>query len=523
MAAAAAAAPQQRIFTSVPAVPRQPPTLATSLATAGAAARLQQSAQAPSASRFAVVRRRRPPRPPAAVLAQRRQQLLSSGANAGSASRSKPRLAADAGHPADRSSSSPSIFQTSDGRFFLISNARQEFRDGQFFQTQDGRTFRISAMEGSETVRAAAQGERAPESPSASVEKEEKGERRLALILDKIRSRAKAEKAKEEAAVAATAAAAAAAVGEVQGASSRSAGGHGLQVTPATAAAAGGSPAPGRARPSPPPSNEAGRNEAGTPSSGLGRGLSQTVAGAPSIFRTSDGKFFVISSSGSEFDEEQYFQTPDGRLFRISAMNENAEAPDALDLEGLDPSLNDVGSDVGSDVDDPFAVADALRSNATPLPGYGAGKVTSVTSSVSSLVSTGLVSSGAHEEVVEDNAVADGGEEDDDDAVIVASRGDSNSGTASATSGDTPVFIQSTPLFSSNLGRGIPTDEQRAQNHLLIRTKNGNGLIIPQQLVLRTLTHSELRGLLGLQEQQQLQQRGVLLFDSSGSAFHLEI
>jgi hypothetical protein len=59
------------------------------------------------------------------------------------------------------------------------------------------------------------------------------------------------------------------------------------------------------------------------PDSNLGLPPPSNVDAAPSIFQTSDGRFFVISTSGrDEFGKDQYFQTPDGRLFKISAMAE---------------------------------------------------------------------------------------------------------------------------------------------------------------------------------------------------------
>ena len=512
---------RQPIFSSVPAVPR--PTILAS----------RQRFEAPSTPRFTVVRRRRPPRPSAAVLERRRQQILSSGARSVSdATRQKPRFdsLADGGavQSSDPRSSNPSIFETPDGRFFLISNERQEFRDEQFFQTPDGRFFRISAMEGkeAEAVGAALRNETPEPAPPAEKEEDEE-EDRLALILDKIRSRAKAEKAREKAEAAARVRQEAAEVAERRR----------PQLSPTETEASAAPAREGRPRSSsnlPRRSNNvASLSSSSSSSSVIQQEVPLPVTGSPSIFRTSDGKLFVISSSGNEFDDDQYFQTPDGRLFRISAMNDDDIAHDTEvdDAAAREPAELALGiGDAG-----PFAVADALRKNKEdPLPGYNAAAaaapVTSVTSSVSSVVSMESVS-GADTQAADDNRVGvvgvDGSE--DDDAVIVAARDNSNNRGAtseSATDGDIPVFIQRQPLFSSNqiFGRGsTPKDDQPAQKHLLIRTANGNALIIPQQFVTQTVTQSELRGLLGLPEQQHLQQRGVLLFDGSGNAFQLEI
>jgi hypothetical protein len=92
------------------------------------------------------------------------------------------------------SQESPSIFETSDGRFFLISsNGEQRMvRDGQFFQTPDGRLFRIDAMtEGKEEGGL----EAANEVDDGGQEKDD----RLSAILDRIRIRAKEAKVKDEA------------------------------------------------------------------------------------------------------------------------------------------------------------------------------------------------------------------------------------------------------------------------------------------------------------------------------------
>ena len=386
-------------------------------------------------------------------------------------------------------------------------------------------------MEGkeAEAVGAALRNE-APE-PAAPAEKGDKEEEdRLALILDKIRSRAKAERARETAE----------AVSRVQQGESHGAAAERRrpQLTPSEAKVSTTAPAR-EGRPTTSPSNLPQRsNNVFSSSSGPRQKLQLPLsrpAGSPSIFRTSDGKFFVISSSGNEFDDDQYFETADGRLFRISAMNdkgvardtdtvEDAAAATAAAAEAVEPAA-EVALDIGDA--DSFAVADALRKNneAAPLPGYNAAPVTSVTSSVSVVMGT---VSGA------DTAAADDADEnrvgvdqsEDDDAVIVATRSNSNRDAASESATDVPVFIQRQPLFSSNqiFGRGsVPRDDPLAQKHLLIRTANGNGLIIPQQFVLQTVSQSELRGLLGLPEQQQLQQRGVLLFDGSGNAFQLEI
>ena len=234
----------------------------------------------------------------------------------------------------------------------------------------------------------------------------------------------------------------------------------------------------------------------------------------------------MISSGGNEFDDDQYFQTPDGRLFRISAMSDNDIAGDAAPTPAAEEAVEQA-LDIG-DVD-PFDVADALRKNneEPSLPVYGAvpRPSTSVTSSVS--VVMGTVPGAAAETDPDDNGVG-AGESEDNDAVLVAARANSNreAASASASDSDIPVFVQRQPLFSSNkiFGRGSPPiDDEPTQNHLLIRTADGNGLIIPQEFVLQTVSQSELRDLLGLPEQQQLQQRGVLLFDGSGNACHLEV
>ena len=540
-------APQQPpTFSSVPAVPRQTILASASVAKGGGSTR--SSLEATSAPRFTVVRRRRPPPgppgpsgPSAAILERRRQHILSSGARSVPDARQRPRINSLPDGPvrsvqsSGPKSSNPSIFETPDGRFFLISNPKQEFRDGQFFQTPDGRLFRISAMEGkeAEAVGTALRNE-TPE-PAAPAEKgDEEEEDRLALILDKIRSRAKAERARETAEALSRVQ-----QGEVHGAAAER---RRPQLTPSEAKVSTTAPAltPAReGRPTTSPSNLPQRsNNVFSSSSGPRQKLQLPLsrpAGSPSIFRTSDGKFFVISSSGNEFDDDQYFETADGRLFRISAMNdkgvardtdtvEDAAAATAAAAEAVEPAA-EVALDIGDA--DAFAVADALRKNneAAPLPGYNAAPVTSVTSSVSVVMGT---VSGADTEAADDaddNRVGVD-QSEDDDAVIVATRSNSNRDAASESATDVPVFIQRQPLFSSNqiFGRGsVPRDDPLAQNHLLIRTANGNGLIIPQQFVLQTVSQSELRGLLGLPEQQQLQQRGVLLFDGSGNAFQLEI
>ena len=520
---------QQPIFSSVPAVPRQ--TILAPVVEGGGSTRARQSFEAPSTPRFTVVRRRRPPGPSAAVLERRRQQIiLSSGARSVSGARQRPRLNSlpdGAVQSSGQKSSNPSIFETPDGRFFLISNARQEFRDGQFFQTPDGRLFRISAMEGKEAeaagaaLRNEAPEPAAPAAPAAPAEREEEEDDRLALILDKIRSRAKAEKAREK-----KAEAVARVRQEAAGAAER----RRPQLTPAITKASTAPAREGRPRsPShlPRRSNNVASDFSSSSSSSSTSGPQQ-VTGSPSIFRTSDGKLFVISSSGNEFDDDQYFQTPDGRLFKISAMDDKDIAQGtAVDIDNAVPPAEEPGElalDIGDA--DPFAVADALRKNneEAALPGYNAAAppLTSVTSSVSVVMGT---ATGADKEAAGDNSVGVD-ESEDDDAVIVAERDHSNRGATSESATDIPVFIQRQPLFSSNqiFGRGsLPRDDQPAQNHLLIRTANGNGLIIPQQFVLQTVSQSELRGLLGLPEQQQLQQRGVLLFDGSGNAFNLEI
>ena len=208
-------------------------------------------------------------------------------------------------------------------------------------------------------------------------------------------------------------------------------------------------------------------------------------------------------------------------------MSDNDIASDAAPTPAAEETVEQA-LDIG-DVD-PFDVADALRKNneEPSLPVYGAvpRPSTSVTSSVS--VVMGTVPGAGAETEPDDNGVGAGEGEDNDAVLVAAARANSNreAASASASDSDIPVFVQRQPLFSSNkiFGRGSPPiDDEPAQNHLLIRTADGNGLIIPQEFVLQTVSQSELRDLLGLPEQQQLQQRGVLLFDGSGNAFHLEV
>ena len=503
-------------FSSVPAVPRQ--TAPASALEGGGSSR--QIFETPSTPRFTVVRRKRPPRPSAAVLERRRQQILSSGARSVSGAGTRPSLNSlpdGAARNSGQKSSNPSIFETPDGRFFLISNARQEFRDGQFFQTPDGRLFRISAMEGKEAEAAGVTLGNETAEPAAVAEVEEDEDDRLALILDKIRSRAKAEKAREKTET----------VARVRQSAGGTAKKRRPQLTVANVETSTAPPSVGLPRY---PSNLPRRSDqipsssssSSSSSSGPPQGLPLPATGSPSIFRTADGKFFVISSSGNEFDDDQYFQTPDGKLFRISAMSNNDIAQDtAVDPAAPEEGPSELALDIGDA--DPFAVADALRGedNEGPLPGYNAAArpATSVTSSVSVVMGT---ASAADKEAADDNSVRVNESVDDDDVLIVAARDDSNRDATP----EVPVFVQRQPLFSSNqiFSRGNPPkDDEVADNHLVIRTANGNGLIIPQKFVLQTVTQSELGGLLGFPEQQQLEKRGVLLFDGSGNAFHLEI
>ena len=393
---------------------------------------------------------------------------------------------------AGSTSNAPQIFETSDGRFFLISNGQeQQFQDGQFFQTPDGRLFRIDAMTKNELPPQVGPASQRLQQGSG----EDESDDRLQLILNRIRNRVRNEEAKTE----------------------------------RTAAPA---PPPSPSPPPPPPSVAA-----------VDPAPVQNVD-APSIFQTSDGRYFVISSTGrNQFSDDQYFQTPDGRLFKISKMDDKAAedivrsiGDETADDDSGVPDLISVLEDDIGEVDS-FAVADAANAQRDDLPTYvksPPAPFTQVTSSVSTVLSTSSTSSGPGPAASDAPAAVSVDSAADDEAVIISARDNnalagnevgSEAGDVSGTG--TPVFVQSQPLFSSNqiLGSGQPFirsgDGSNGEN-----SSSGDATSQQPRFILQASGLADLRSLLGLgkqQQQQQQQPRGLVLYDAAGNPYLLHI